>query len=68
MDAPRTGRYGTASPAPDGLRVGDAERDEVVAALREHFAEGRLDREEFDLKYLQCGSGRARRGFLLRRR
>ena len=48
MDAPRTGRYGTASPAPDGLRVGDAERDEVVAALREHFAEGRLDREEFD--------------------
>ena len=48
MDAPHTGRYGTASPAPDGLRVGDAERDEVAAALREHYAQGRLDRDEFD--------------------
>lgn len=30
------------------LRVGDAERDEVVSALHEHFAQGRLDREELD--------------------
>lgn len=30
------------------LRVGDAERDEVTAALHEHFAQGRLTREELD--------------------
>ncbi len=32
----------------EGLRVGDAERDEVTSALHEHFAQGRLDREELD--------------------
>jgi hypothetical protein len=32
----------------DQLRVGDAERDEVASALHEHFARGRLDREELD--------------------
>ena len=31
-----------------GLRVGDAERDEVVSTLHEHFAQGRLSREELD--------------------
>lgn len=30
------------------LRVGDAERDEVAAALHEHFAQGRLTRDELD--------------------
>jgi hypothetical protein len=30
------------------LRVGDAERDAVAAALHEHFAQGRLTREELD--------------------
>lgn len=30
------------------LRVGDTERDEVVSALREHFAQGRLTRDELD--------------------
>ncbi|MFL6053373.1 MAG: DUF1707 domain-containing protein [Actinoallomurus sp.] len=30
------------------LRVGDAERDAVASALHEHFAQGRLDREELD--------------------
>lgn len=30
------------------LRVGDAERDEAVSALHEHFAQGRLSREELD--------------------
>lgn len=30
------------------LRVGDAERDEAAAALGEHFAQGRLSREEYD--------------------
>ncbi|MFC6885067.1 MULTISPECIES: DUF1707 SHOCT-like domain-containing protein [Actinomadura] len=32
----------------DDIRVGDAERDAVTAALHEHFAAGRLDREELD--------------------
>ncbi|GII62632.1 hypothetical protein Skr01_27170 [Sphaerisporangium krabiense] len=30
----------------DDLRIGDAERDEVMAALREHFAQGRLTHDE----------------------
>lgn len=30
------------------LRVGDAERDEAARALGDHFATGRLDREEYD--------------------
>lgn len=33
--------------SPD-LRVGDAERDAALAALGEHFAVGRLTREEYD--------------------
>ncbi|QYC43613.1 hypothetical protein Nocox_30145 [Nonomuraea coxensis DSM 45129] len=33
---------------PNDLRVGDAEREQTMAALREHFAEGRLTREELD--------------------
>ncbi|MEU7892463.1 DUF1707 domain-containing protein [Nonomuraea sp. NPDC049152] len=32
----------------DQLRIGDAERDETMEALREHFAQGRLTREELD--------------------
>src|SRR5262249_41752914 len=30
------------------VRIGDAERDQAVSALGEHFAAGRLTREEFD--------------------
>lgn len=30
------------------LRIGDSERDAAVAALGEHYAAGRLTREEFD--------------------
>lgn len=30
------------------VRIGDAERDEAVSALGDHFAAGRLNREEFD--------------------
>jgi hypothetical protein len=32
----------------DDLRIGDAERDAVTAALHDHYAAGRLDREELD--------------------
>lgn len=31
-----------------GVRVGDSEREEAAHALGEHFAVGRLDREEYD--------------------
>lgn len=33
--------------AASGLRIGDAEREAAAAALREHFAQGRLTLEEF---------------------
>ncbi|MEU7828730.1 MULTISPECIES: DUF1707 domain-containing protein [unclassified Nonomuraea] len=45
------GRYGESEePAmdPNDLRIGDAEREQTMADLREHFAQGRLDREELD--------------------
>ncbi|MDH2424276.1 DUF1707 domain-containing protein [Sphaerisporangium sp. TRM90804] len=32
----------------DDLRIGDAEREEVASALREHFAQGRLTHDELD--------------------
>ena len=36
-------------PAPAGpVRIGDAERDRAVSALGDHYAAGRLNREEFD--------------------
>jgi hypothetical protein len=34
--------------AKGSMRVGDAERDEAARALGEHFANGRLDRAEYD--------------------
>ena len=30
------------------LRLGDVDRDEAIARLSEHYAAGRLDKEEFD--------------------
>jgi hypothetical protein len=30
------------------MRLGDAERDEAIARLSEHYAAGRLDKDEFD--------------------
>ncbi|MEV0380938.1 DUF1707 domain-containing protein [Nonomuraea sp. NPDC050643] len=32
----------------DDLRIGDAEREQTMADLREHFAQGRLTHEELD--------------------
>ncbi|MBC6460915.1 DUF1707 domain-containing protein [Actinomadura sp. HBU206391] len=47
-----TGRGGFAGfdglDGPEHLRVGDAERDEVAVSLHDHFAQGRLTREELD--------------------
>jgi hypothetical protein len=35
-------------PAAGPVRIGDAERDQAVSLLGDHFAAGRLDREELD--------------------
>ncbi len=40
------------------VRIGDAERDEAAAALGEHFAAGRLTREEFDTRVDQVMAAR----------
>ena len=37
-----------AQPAQEPVRIGDAERDEALNRLGDHFAAGRLTREEFD--------------------
>jgi len=40
------------------MRVGDAERDEAARALGDHFASGRLDREEYDERLEQAFAAR----------
>jgi len=42
------------SPTGSRLRIGDTERDAATAALGEHFASGRLTREEFDERLEQA--------------
>jgi hypothetical protein len=46
---PWSGRPVRSGPVRSGpVRIGDAERDEAVSALGDHFVAGRLTREEFD--------------------
>jgi Domain of unknown function (DUF1707) len=40
------------------VRIGDAERDRAVAELGDHFAAGRLTREEFDTRVDQAMAAR----------
>jgi uncharacterized protein DUF1707 len=47
MTGPTAGPLGPRAGS-DHLRVGDAERDEVAVALHDHFAQGRLTRDELD--------------------
>ena len=42
------------------LRIGDAERDAAVSALGEHFAEGRLTKDEYDERSAQAWTARTR--------
>lgn len=35
------------SPASDGVRIGDAEREQAQATLGDHYAAGRLDHDEY---------------------
>lgn len=45
-DDPRDGRFPNRRGYDPSLRIGDAERDEVAAALGNHFSAGRLDETE----------------------
>ena len=40
------------------VRIGDAERDQAVSELGDHFAAGRLNREEFDTRVDQAMAAR----------
>lgn len=44
----------------DLLRVGDAERQQAVSALGEHFAAGRLDQDEYDIRVQSAYASRTR--------
>lgn len=47
--------------SPDDLRIGDAEREAATAALREHYAQGRLTYEEFGERLERALSARTGR-------
>src|SRR5579871_2614026 len=57
--------YGQARRAvpPDQMRVSDAERQEMADALGKHFADGRLDRSEFDERVHRAMSAKTRMDF-----
>jgi uncharacterized membrane protein len=60
----RDGRFGESEePHMDrnDLRIGDAEREQTMAALREHFAQGRLTHEELDERLDQTLAARTAR-------
>ncbi|MEV4099722.1 DUF1707 domain-containing protein [Nonomuraea sp. NPDC049649] len=45
----------------DDIRIGDAEREQTMTDLREHFAQGRLTREELDERLDQTLTARTGR-------
>ena len=47
-------------PPADLLRVGDAERQQAVTALGEHYAAGRLDQDEYDTRIQTAYAARTR--------
>jgi hypothetical protein len=49
----------------DDLRIGDAERDVAMTALREHYAQGRLTHEELDERLEMTLSARTGRDLAL---
>lgn len=40
------------------LRIGDAERNQAVESLAQHYAEGRITQQEFDERSAQAGAAR----------
>ena len=57
---PTAGRPDLDRPAASAVpvRIGDAERDKAVSDLGDHFAAGRLTREEFDVRVDQAMAAR----------
>lgn len=45
---PARDRYRTVGATPSQLRIGDVERDQVMGELGDHYAAGRLTRDELD--------------------
>lgn len=43
-----------------GLRIGDADRERAQALLADHYAAGRLDKDEYDLRLDQIWAARTR--------
>ncbi len=43
-----------------GLRIGDADRERAQAILADHYAAGRLDKDEYDLRLDQIWAARTR--------
>jgi DUF1707 SHOCT-like domain len=55
------GRYASLGSARRGdVRASDAERESAVEALRDHFAEGRLDRDELEQRVSRAYRARSR--------
>jgi len=44
----------------EGLRIGDADRERAQALLADHYAAGRLDKDEYDLRLDQIWAARTR--------
>jgi Domain of unknown function (DUF1707) len=55
---PPSGAHRSWSSDKPEVRIGDAERDRAVATLGDHFAAGRLTREEFDERIEQAMQAR----------
>jgi hypothetical protein len=45
---------------PKRIRASDAERDKIITALHEHYAQGRLDFDELSARLDQVGSSQTR--------
>ena len=45
---------------PQGLRIGDADRERAQAILGDHYAAGRLDKDEYDQRLDQIWAARTR--------
>ena len=58
LEPGRITRPASATAPTEPVRIGDAERDEATAALGDHFAAGRLTREEFDTRVDQAMAAR----------
>jgi DNA-binding PadR family transcriptional regulator len=57
-DGPAPAGRSASSPPADHVRISDAEREQALSSLRDHFAEGRLTRAELDERLTTALSAR----------